>query len=157
MAATQATKEAIWLQRLMLELGFKQEDLIVIYKDNKGALDLLKNPVHYDHTKHIDIQWHFVQEKVESGEVTLHQCCTSEQLADVLTKTTCQGKILGRCHWSWDEKYPMKVPLLWATNFFSMCACFNPGGVHCTLVKKCSVGCVFFVGVNGWCVCPTAC
>jgi hypothetical protein len=47
---------------------------------------LAKNPVHHARTKHIDIQYHFVREKVESGDVQLMYMSTEDMIADALTK-----------------------------------------------------------------------
>ena len=55
MAATQAAKEAIWLRRLLSDLGHNQNSPTVILKDNNGCIELAKNPIHHAHTKHIDI------------------------------------------------------------------------------------------------------
>ena len=92
MAATQATKEAIWLCQLLSELGHPQRGVTVIFKDNSGCIELAKNPIHHVRTKHIDIQHHFVREKVLSGKVELVHCSTNEQLADIMTKPLVRDK-----------------------------------------------------------------
>ncbi len=71
MASTQATKEAIWMTKLMKELGYmKEKKAMVIRCDNQGAISLMKNPMQHARTKHIDVQHHFVRKRVENGEVT---------------------------------------------------------------------------------------
>jgi hypothetical protein len=92
MAATQATKEAIWIRRLLGDLGHQQDFATTIYEDNQGTIELAKNPVHHQRTKHIDIQHHFVREKIESGEIDLVYCPTGDQLADTLTKSLTREK-----------------------------------------------------------------
>jgi len=87
MASTQATKEAIWMTKLMKELRYmKEKKAMVIRCDNQGAISLTKNPTQHARTKHIDVQHHFVRERVENGEVTFEYCSTEEMVADVLTK-----------------------------------------------------------------------
>ena len=86
MALTHASKEAIWLRQLFEDLGHQQRQPTVIYEDNKGAIQLANNPVHHKRTKHIDIQYHFIREKVESLEVRLEQCSSKNNLADIFTK-----------------------------------------------------------------------
>ncbi len=87
MASTQATKEAIWMTKLMKELGYmKEKKAMVIRCDNQGAISLTKNPTQHARKKHIDVQHHFVREWVENGEVTFEYCSTKEMVADVLTK-----------------------------------------------------------------------
>ncbi|KAH9782977.1 hypothetical protein KPL71_009140 [Citrus sinensis] len=85
MAATQACKEAIWIQRLLEELGHKQEK-ISVFCDSQSALHIARNPVFHSRTKHIGVQYHFVREVVEDGSVDLQKIHTKENLADVLTK-----------------------------------------------------------------------
>jgi chemotaxis protein CheY-P-specific phosphatase CheC len=87
MASTQATKEAIWMTKLMKELGYmKEKKVMVIRCDNQGAISLTKNLTQHVRTKHIDVQHHFVRERVENDEVTFEYCSTKEMVADVLTK-----------------------------------------------------------------------
>jgi len=86
MANTQATKEAIWITKLMMDLGYTEEKkVMVIQCDNQGAISLTKNPIHHAQTKHIDVQHHFVRERVENGEVRFEYCPIEYMVVDVLT------------------------------------------------------------------------
>ena len=87
MAATEAVKEAIWLNGLILELGMKQEAGSVVYCDSQSAIHLTKNQMHHERTKHIDIRYHFLREKVAEGSVTVRKIATTENPADMLTKS----------------------------------------------------------------------
>jgi hypothetical protein len=87
MGQTQATKEAIWLRRLLNELLDAEEPVAtVIFGDNQGDIALSKNPQHHARTKHIDIQQHFVREKVAEGLVEIRHVSTADQIADGLRK-----------------------------------------------------------------------
>ena len=86
MALTQATKEAVWLRRLLSDLGHVQSTPTPIFEDNQAAIRLGRNAGEHRRTKHIDIQYHFTREKVEQGEVELTYCPSNEQLADIMTK-----------------------------------------------------------------------
>ncbi|KAH9689170.1 Integrase catalytic domain-containing protein [Citrus sinensis] len=85
MAATQACKEAIWIQRLLEELEYGQEK-IYVFCDSQSALHIARNPAFHSRTKHIGVQYHFVREVLEDGSVDLQKIHTKENLADVLTK-----------------------------------------------------------------------
>ncbi|KAH9681068.1 hypothetical protein KPL71_026802 [Citrus sinensis] len=98
MAATQACKEAIWIQRLLEELGHGQEKIFV-FCDSQSALHIARNPVFHSKTKHIGVQYHFVREVVEDGSVDLQKIHTKENLADVLTKPINTDKFV----WSWSS------------------------------------------------------
>ena len=89
MAQTQASKEAIWITRLLgeLDLGFGLPGAPVTIKaDNQGAIALSEDPKFHSRSKHIDIQWHFVREKVKQGAVRFEYCPTADMAADGLTK-----------------------------------------------------------------------
>jgi hypothetical protein len=86
MAQTQATKEAIWLRNLMQGFQGKQLATTVLYGDNQGAIAMTKNPQFHGRTKHIDIQHHYVRERVATGEVEWKHVPTAQQVADGLTK-----------------------------------------------------------------------
>lgn len=91
LAATQATKEALWLRRLLSELGYEQTTPTIIKEDNQGCIKLTKNPVFHARTKHFDIQHHFVREHVEKGNIELEYCPTNEMIADMLTKALARN------------------------------------------------------------------
>jgi hypothetical protein len=93
MAACAATQEAVYLRRLLEGLGFKQEGATLILEDNQGCIALSENPVHHQRTKHIDVRYHFVRERVESGEVKLVYVPTEHQLADLLTKPLFKPRV----------------------------------------------------------------
>lgn len=93
MAATQACKESIWIQRLLEELGHKQEK-IVLFCDSQSALYIAKNPAFHSRTKHIRVQYHFVREVVEEGTVDMQKIHTNENLADVMTKPVNTDKFI---------------------------------------------------------------
>uniref|UniRef100_A0AAV1UB76 RxLR effector candidate protein n=1 Tax=Peronospora matthiolae TaxID=2874970 RepID=A0AAV1UB76_9STRA len=87
MALSEATKEAVWLKVLLGELGeMTSDEAIKMYEDNQGSIALAKNPEFHKRTKHIDIRYHFVRKRVESGEVVLEYCPTQDMLADMMTK-----------------------------------------------------------------------
>ena len=92
MAITQATKEAIWLRMLLDELGFKQHDTTTLFEDNQSCIALARNLIHHARTKHIDIQHHFVREKVELGDISISYLATEEMIADALTKPLAYPK-----------------------------------------------------------------
>jgi hypothetical protein len=92
---TNATKEAIWLRGFLRQIHPDLDQgpgATIIYGDNQGAIALAKNPQFHARTKHIDIQHHFVREKVAEGHVDLQYISTSEQVADGLTKALCRDK-----------------------------------------------------------------
>ncbi|OWY94389.1 Retrovirus-related pol Polyprotein [Phytophthora megakarya] len=67
-------------------MALKQVDSTVIYEDNQGAMVLAKNVGYQARTKHIDIRYHFIREKVSTGEIELGYEESKNQLADFLTK-----------------------------------------------------------------------
>ena len=92
MSSTHDTKEAIWLRKLLEDVGYIQDTSTTIMCDNQSCIALTKNPTHHAQTKHIDVQHHFIREKVESGEITFDYCPTKDMLADVLTKALAKDR-----------------------------------------------------------------
>lgn len=87
MAATAVACQAIWLKNLLTEVTGKDTGPVVLYIDNRSAIDLAKNPVFHGRSKHIDIRYHFIRECVERGEIVLKHVSSEKQHADVLTKS----------------------------------------------------------------------
>ncbi|KAH9717481.1 hypothetical protein KPL71_021830 [Citrus sinensis] len=83
--ATEAVKEALWLQGLLGELGVRQKS-VTIHCDSSSAIHLCKNPAHHERTKHIDIKLHFIINEVSKGAVKMAKVHTDENPADMLTK-----------------------------------------------------------------------
>jgi hypothetical protein len=86
MAACAAVQEAAYMRQLFLDLGFKQAEPTKVYQDNQGCIALSSNPIYHKRTKHIDIRFHYIRERVENGDVVLVHVPTERQLADLLTK-----------------------------------------------------------------------
>ena len=85
-ALSSATQEAVWLRRLMKDLGRQMDAPTTIYEDNQGAIELAKNAKFHNRTKHIDICHHFVRERVVSNEIRVIYCPTEDMIADIMTK-----------------------------------------------------------------------
>ncbi|XP_024177774.1 uncharacterized protein LOC112183641 [Rosa chinensis] len=64
-AAAKATSQAIWLQRILEDIGEKQEKGTTLYCDNKSAIAIGKNPVNHERKKHIATKYHFIREAIE--------------------------------------------------------------------------------------------
>ena len=92
-AATQASKEAIWLKMILEELGHKQEK-ISLFCDSRSALHLIRNPAFHSKTKHIQVQYHFVCKKVEEGTVDMQKIYTKDNIADFMTKAVNGDKFI---------------------------------------------------------------
>ena len=91
-ALTGATCEAIWLRRILEEVGTQQKQATRIQCDNQSSIKLAHNPVYHARSKHIELQHNFVREKIESQVIELIYCNTSQNVADVFTKP------VGRIH-----------------------------------------------------------
>jgi hypothetical protein len=92
MAANSASCEAIWLCKLLAELTDQTLDTIVIYCDNQSCIKLFENPVFHDRSKHIEIKYHFIRDRVQKGAMVLQYIPTNQQVADILTKPLAKGK-----------------------------------------------------------------
>lgn len=91
LSMTEAGKEAIWLKGLSSEFGYKQE-LMELFCDSQSALALAKNNVHHERTKHMATKLGFLRENVEDGKLQVLKVHTSENPADVFTKTPPVGR-----------------------------------------------------------------
>jgi hypothetical protein len=78
--------ELLWLRNLLHDLGFKLKSVMQLYCDNKAAIDISQNPVQHDRTKHVEVDRHFIKEKLDAKLISFPFVPTEEQLADILTK-----------------------------------------------------------------------
>lgn len=100
MALSETCKEAIWLRRLLEELGNEFNQATIIYADNQSCLQMIKEEKVFRRTKHIDTRIYSVKDFVEKHLIECVYCPTSEMLADLLTKPLSCIKIRQLREWS---------------------------------------------------------
>lgn len=109
-AAAESAKESVWLSRLLKDLGITDVSLVTkgdlsekeyqgakpmtVFEDNQGCIGLSKNPVAHKTSKHIEIRYHFVRERVQDGTLKLVYIPSSENIADICTKGTRRNVFL---------------------------------------------------------------
>jgi hypothetical protein len=85
-ALADATAELIWIQVLLKELGIHQTRPPSLWCDNIGATYLSANPIFHRRMKHVEVDYHFVRERVATGHLEVRFISTKDQLADAFTK-----------------------------------------------------------------------
>lgn len=83
-----AIREAIWLKSLLHDPGIysSTKEKFFINTDNQQVLNLSKDEIISEKSKHIDIKYHLVRDHAQQGTVTLNYVCTNDMIADILTK-----------------------------------------------------------------------
>lgn len=84
-ALSRGIAEGCWIKNIMNELGLPLKNF-KLYVDNQSAIHIAKNPEKHKRLKHIDLRYHFIRDKVNSGIVSLEYIGTAEQIADLFTK-----------------------------------------------------------------------
>jgi hypothetical protein len=95
-AATGAC-QGVWLARLLVDMTDTEVGVPMLRVDNKSALSLIKNPVHHDRSKHIDVRFHLIREYANNGQIEVDFIRTEEQLGDILTKPLGKNKFKELC------------------------------------------------------------
>ncbi|KAL5770613.1 hypothetical protein ACOSP7_014767 [Xanthoceras sorbifolium] len=85
--AASAANQAIWLKKLLDDLGIKQTDPTELIIDNKFAITIATNLVQHGRTKHIKVKFHSIREAEKEGEIKMLYCKSELQLADIFTKS----------------------------------------------------------------------
>ena len=78
--------ELLWLKRLVEEVMCSAQDTMDLFCDNKAAIAIAHNPVQHDRTKHVEVDRHFIKEKLEDKIIQFPFVKSEDQLADILTK-----------------------------------------------------------------------
>lgn len=85
-ATSEASKEIIWLQRLLNGILESDLQIPVLQVDNASAVKLIRNPEFHQRSKHIDVRYSFVREKVAEKILDVVHIPGSQQVADIFTK-----------------------------------------------------------------------
>jgi transposase InsO family protein len=86
MAASDAVKEILYLRQILSQLGVEQIEPTTLLMDNQGAEDMTHNPAYHDRSKHIDIRYHFIRERVDDGTIQPKHVSSKDMKADIMTK-----------------------------------------------------------------------
>lgn len=85
-AMAQGVYELLWMKIILEELKIKWNGPMRLYCDKKSAISIAHNPVQHDRTKHINVDRHFIKDKLDSGLICTPYVPTGDQLADIFTK-----------------------------------------------------------------------
>ncbi|KAA3474440.1 hypothetical protein EPI10_024732 [Gossypium australe] len=81
-----AIVEIVWLDGLVKEICLEKMDTTLLFSNSQAALQIAANSIFHEHTKHREIDCHFVQDKIQDRLVRIQHVRTTEQLADLMTK-----------------------------------------------------------------------
>ncbi|GJR99639.1 retrovirus-related pol polyprotein from transposon TNT 1-94 [Tanacetum coccineum] len=84
-SAGKACQQALWMKQALIDYDVRLDD-VPIMCDNKGTIDLSKNPVQHSRTKHIKIRHHFLRDNVQKGHISIEKVPSVDNIADILTK-----------------------------------------------------------------------
>ena len=93
MALTHTTQELLFLAMLCRDFNINNKHPMTIRGDNQGSLDMVRNPVSNDRSKHIDIKHHFIRDNYSNGIIDVKYVPTGENLADLFTKAVTKQKL----------------------------------------------------------------
>lgn len=94
-AASEASKEAVWIKKFVTELGVVPiiESPIPLYCDNNGAIAQAKEPRSHQKSKHIERRFHMIREIIGRGDVSIQRVASIDNVADPLTKALTQQQL----------------------------------------------------------------
>lgn len=72
--------EGLWIKRVLLDLGYIESINIRVYCDNMSAINMAENPMHHDKSKHVEIDRHFIKEKIEDKTISIQYIPSCEQV-----------------------------------------------------------------------------
>jgi hypothetical protein len=85
-AASEAAREAVFLRALLGEIGHRQTGPTMILADNQGTIVLTSDQTNHIRTKHIDLRYHFVQDKTADNTIAFKYVRSQDNIADIFTK-----------------------------------------------------------------------
>lgn len=93
-AATAVACQIVWIRRILQYCSKVITESTKLRVDNQSSISVANNPALHGRTKHIDVRFHFIRSLVADKVVSLHYCCSEDQLADIFTKPLLVEKYL---------------------------------------------------------------
>jgi hypothetical protein len=94
MALAATTQESLFLTPLLHDIDNRDRyESATLFGDNQGAIALVKNPVHHQRSKHIDIKYHFVRDEYSRGKIDIVYLPSEQMVADIFTKPASKFKL----------------------------------------------------------------
>ncbi|GJY86595.1 hypothetical protein Tco_0500621 [Tanacetum coccineum] len=84
-SARKACQQALWMKQALIAYDTRLDDVLIMC-DNKGAINLSKNPMQHSRTKHIEICHHFLWDNVQTGNIFIKKVSSEDNIADIVTK-----------------------------------------------------------------------
>jgi hypothetical protein len=91
-ATSVASREAVWLRKLLAGLFDLELEPTLIHCDNQSCVKLSENPILHDNSKHTEIKYHYIRDMVQRGVVEFHYISIDKQIAGILTKPLSRVK-----------------------------------------------------------------
>ena len=95
---TQSVCEIMCLHQLLMEVNLKTVVPAKLWCDNQATLHIASNLIFHERTKHIEIDYHFVREKIQLGLISTGYVKTGEQLGDIFTKALSGDRVSYLCN-----------------------------------------------------------
>jgi hypothetical protein len=92
--ASVASREVMWLRKLLSDLFIAELESTVIHCDNQSYIKLSENLVFHDSLKHIEMRYHYVRDMVQKNILSIQYVPMAEQTADILTKPLSLTKLM---------------------------------------------------------------
>ncbi|GKB76433.1 hypothetical protein Tco_0943328 [Tanacetum coccineum] len=84
-SAEKACQQALWMKQSLIDYDICLDN-VPIMCDNKGAINLSRNPIQHSRIKHIEIRHHFLRNNVQKGNISIKKVASKDNIADILTK-----------------------------------------------------------------------
>ena len=127
--------EGMWLKRLLNELSIPVEYSMKMFCNNQATINIAKNSVHHDWTKHVEINCHFIKEKIEKGTISLVYTPTIFQTTDVFSKTLSRSNF---------EDLRSKLKTTFTTQLEGECGNLEGIAMHIVVPHNCTAYSLLF-------------
>eukprot|EP00253_Pinus_taeda_P032867 PITA_32867 len=88
----EASKEALWLRQILSQFGCQQQHPTTLWCDNQSAIQLCRDPVQDQRSKHIELHMHFIRRLIHDHVLEVKYCSTNDQVAYIFTKALTEVK-----------------------------------------------------------------